>query len=225
MKKFHIIGLAAFAVFALSAFMASSAFAANPEWLIDGAAVAAGTSTETTGDLVLSDRGAAGEPAMLCEGILDGTVGPAGVDEITEVLNTAGVKVTSVLGGSPVLLCPSVRTCQGESEMFPIGLPWKTQLELSGANVIDLTSATKIAYEIVCTILGVKVTDECTQSTAAGIVENMLGETPPDVLVNFGEQTGNCTVGGAGKGSIEGFGLIFALEGLSLTVSGDEVVE
>jgi len=226
MKKFYTISITAFAVFALSAFMASSAFAANPEWLIDGAAVAAGTSTESKGDLVFTDLGAPGQPAWLCEMIFDGTIGPGGVDETTEILNLAGVKVTSILGSGTVLLCPPVKTCAGEIEVYPLGLPWKTQLELSGANVIDLMSATTIGYEVACTVLGIKVTDECTQTELSGTVENMLEETPADVLQNFaaiGE--GDCTVGGVKEYDVEGFLLITALEGLSLTVSGDEVTE
>jgi len=222
-KNIHIIGIAAVA---LSAFMAPSAFAANPEWLVDGAAVSAGTSIETKGDLILTDLGAPGEPAVLCEGILDGTIGPGGTGEVTKVLNLAGVEVSSGLGTGTILLCPPVKTCTGETEILPKGLPWKTQLTLSGTSVLDVTTVPLIGYEVICTVLGIKITDECTRTEGSGTTENMLEEAPADVLVNFNEQGGaSCTIGGAHESDTEGFGLITALEGLSLTVSGDEVTE
>ena len=95
MRKFNVIGLALFAAFAFSAFAASSAFAEVHLWLISGADVLTLTLVQIEGELLLSDtKTAFGEVDVLCSGILDGTVGPEGEDEITEVLTLGGVLVT-----------------------------------------------------------------------------------------------------------------------------------
>jgi hypothetical protein len=223
-KKWQILFLTALAIFAFSAISAASAFAVNPEWLIDGAAVAATTSVEEPFQLTITDLGAPGAPAIRCEGAFDGTVGPEGKDEITEVLNIKLEKVSSTLGSGTIMLCASAKTCEGESEFFPKNLPWLTQLKLVGAGD-DNETITTIGVEVVCKVLGITVTDECTLKDL-GVLENMLGEIPPDVLeiLNL-VGVGACSVGGASQLDVEGFVLISALEGLSLTVSGDEVTE
>ncbi|MGA9874515.1 MAG: hypothetical protein WBQ21_01775 [Solirubrobacteraceae bacterium] len=228
MKKIHVVGLAMFAVLAFSAFSVASAFATSLEWLVDGAAVTGAVKTETTGTLLLADLKVPiiGTASIECEGSLDGTVNTAGKDEITEVLTIEKVKVGAPLV-EPSLLCTGQEGCEGNSKIWPVGLPWKTQLELSGTTAIDnTTSATKLGYEVECTAFGIKEVDECTQALSAPVLENMLTGSENDLLTTFKEEnTGSCTLGGEKSSDITGEGLISDTEGLTLIVSGDEFAE
>jgi hypothetical protein len=220
MKKIQILGLALFAVFAFGAIAAASAFAA-PEWLINGAAVTELTSVETKGSLNLTDtKTALGSVTVKCEGTLDGSVGPAGGDEITEVLNTAGVAIK--LGGT-ALLCTSSQ-CSGTPEVWPENLPWQTQLELVGTVIRDhifTSTGGAPGYTSLCTII-LPIEDTCTGLTSS-LIENMGTESPADVLGIFNAESekGNCSLGGTGTGVITGDGLITTLNGLALAVSGE----
>jgi hypothetical protein len=118
MKKIHVVGLAMFAVFAFGAIAASSAFAED-RWLIDEVAVSTLTSVQTSGTLLFTDLKApiVGESGIECSFTLDGTVGPAGEDEITEVLTLGGVawgkdNANSELEGAGAL-CTNVKNCPG----------------------------------------------------------------------------------------------------------------
>jgi hypothetical protein len=220
MRKIQIIGLALVAAFAVSAIAAASAFAA-PEWLINGAAVTASTSVETKGSLNLTDTETAlGSVTVKCEGTLDGSVGPTGTDEITEVLNTAGVAIK--LGGT-ALLCTSSQ-CSGTPEVWPENLPWKTQLELVGTVIRDhifTSTGGAPGYTSLCTII-LPIEDTCTGLTSS-LIENMPTESPPDVLGIFNAESehGSCTQGKSTSGVITGEGLITTLNGLALAVSGE----
>src|ERR1700679_259809 len=93
MRKFQIIALALFAVFALSSTVVATASAATTktaEWLANEKPITAALPIEITGGLTLEDtKTPAGRAAVLCEGTLDGTVGPGAADVIEHVLNLA----------------------------------------------------------------------------------------------------------------------------------------
>jgi len=220
MKKHHILGLALLAVFAFSAILAVSASAAETllaEWLVNGAVITALTSTETTGKLLLEDEKVpiAGKVAVVCEGILDGSVGPNGEDEITEVLTLAGVLVTK----EKPLSCPSQTACEGPGSVFPVGLPWHTLLILEEVGLFkDIVRQATAGYEVTCKVFGISSTDKCTAlENSGGKVSNTGTDvvlTPEAILPN-----GNCSLGGNGAGKIQVIeGLIATLTG-SLTVS------
>lgn len=105
------------------------------EWLVGGASVTTTLLVQTTGELLLEDKKATlGIKAMvLCSGILDGTIGPNGEDEITEILSLTGTAIpTSVLSGTG-LLCSGQEGCTTgteNDEVWASGLPWLTLLEL-----------------------------------------------------------------------------------------------
>jgi hypothetical protein len=228
MKKIHLMGLALFAVFAFGAIAASSAFAED-RWLIDEVAVATLTSVQTSGVLLLQDlKTPLGVAHVECSGILDGTVGPAGEDEITDVLTLAGVpygrdNANNELEGEGAP-CTQIQNC-GEPLVWVYGLPWLTQLELVGSTFVDdFTSdntAKKLGYELECMTTLFKPVDLCEQTLFAATLENMVAPES-DVLGTISEESkGDCMLGGVGSGdtfSVEP-GLTSTLDGLTLAVS------
>lgn len=101
------------------------------------------------------------------------------------------------------MLCANETNCGGEAEIFLEALPWGAQLSLlepSGQFVVELV--TPNVYNVTCTILGLKVTDECTPAANTTIrVENGTSdviETP-----GLAEPNDNCSLGGTGAGVIQ----------------------
>jgi hypothetical protein len=172
MKRIHIIGISLIAIFAFSVVAAASASAAITvllaEWLVNGTGVATTLNVTSTGELLLEDEKVSllfGAKAMvLCSGILDGTIGANGVDEVLELLNLAGaaISLTALTGTS--LSCTNQENCES-SKVWAVKLPWKTLLELveelGFVGFADLTEGTPGWY-VECTALGIKLEDECT---------------------------------------------------------------
>lgn len=195
MKK---IRMTIFAVLALLAFSALTAVAASAEttllaeWLLNSGAVTQLTSTETKGTLLLEDEETiGGKAAVECTATADGSVGPNGEDETTEILNALGEPVTS-LAASPNLPllgegnatglgseCKTEKVCAAGSsvspiEVWPIGLPWLTSLflmengtflNLIYSEVLSLpetgVEGLFVGYELLCLILGINAEDTC----------------------------------------------------------------
>jgi hypothetical protein len=225
MKKIHIVGLALVAVAAFFAVSVASASAA-PEWLVGGNPVTVLTSVTTTGLLTLTDLKASflGASSVDCEGTLVGSVGAGGEDEITEIIGSEGKKYTSANAtlGATFIECKGVAGCEGNGLVWPIGLPWLTQLELSGTAIIDDTKANagEMGYAIECSIFGVKEEDSCTQALfAPSFIENMATENDTLFLVAE-ENASHCSLSGENSGDAAGEGLIAPLTGI-LAVSGE----
>jgi hypothetical protein len=215
MKK--IIGLTLFAVFMFCAVTATAALAEGVSlWLFNGVAVTTPKSVETKWELTFTDlkTPVVGEAAVKCAGVFDGTINAEGKDETTEVLNTAGEKISATPLSGLALLCTDVKNCEGTSEVWPIGLPWKTKLESPGETeeaVDDTTSSSKLGYEVSCTVLGIKETDECTQSLTAPQLE---GPSEPGPLMVFKEENAaSCTLSKENSGDVSGEGLMTDAEG------------
>jgi hypothetical protein len=216
-KKHQILGLALFAVFAFSAVIASAAFAEESlpaVWLLNGAAVTAATATKSTGTLLLEDTATiAGKVAVTCAGTLDGTVNTAGKDTVTALLNASGVEVT--LAAKNFLTCTNQTNCGGTPEVYAEGFPWGTQLDLlePSGKFQDLLTTTAV-YDVTCTILGIKVTDECTAPIGTSTsVENGAA----DVVLTAGaiaEPHASCTAGSSTSGVIQ------TVEALTATETG-----
>src|ERR1700734_3521182 len=88
MRKLQIVGLVFAAGFALSAIVASSAFAES-EWLFNTEKGTAELPVEISGEITLSDNATGTE--ILCSGVFVGTVKEK-TDTITEVNNASLVK-------------------------------------------------------------------------------------------------------------------------------------
>jgi hypothetical protein len=201
MKKLHVVMLALVAMFALTAVLASTASAEVTllaEWLVSGAGVTTLTSVFSLGKILLEDKtfGAAVE----CEGTFDGSVGPSGEDETTELLTEGGVAVTptaplTVANGG----CKYESGCSttAPAEVYALGFPWHTLLYLveSTSKFRDFLFLGK--YHVVCTLLGIKATDECTDTNASFEV---LASAEGAEAVGSVTPNGLCTVGGSGAG-------------------------
>lgn len=233
MKKIHILGVALVAIFAFGA-VATSAFALESTWLEDAIKVAAAQEAKITGELALTDLNVPvfGATTVLCSGILDGTIGPGKVDLITDILNLSGTleEALAVLNSLEVsetnsmLNCVADKgACQPEGELAwvtPYGLPWDTEITLSGTTFLDLLLSEKgvPGYEVECEnpLVG-KVTDRCQGNTSAGLFNEAGG-----LLSEFNEtlsEKGNCSQGGSGAGDLVGNGFVTLNNGLTLTVS------
>jgi hypothetical protein len=216
MKKIHVLGLALVAMLAFSVVAAASASAATLQWLAGGKAIASpGLNSETIGQLSLGSTNGAKlkiEAIVLCSGIFTGSVGPGGEDMITGVLNLSKEPVTS----AKKLLCSSVKTCEGESEVIPVNLPWLTHLELMGTEAeplfLDVLEAGNGStgesgnpgWEVKCKTILATVTEKCTAANQGANVVNDMTEN--DVLGTFEKETtppATCNVGGANTGFVE----------------------
>ena len=74
------------------------------EWLVAGLEITAELNTEASGKLLLEDtKTALGASDILCTGILDGTIGPDGLDVTSELLTSGEVSriLTAVSWHSP----------------------------------------------------------------------------------------------------------------------------
>jgi hypothetical protein len=227
-----MIGVMLVAMFAFGAVVASASAEVTllAEWLINTVGVTTLTSVETKGKLLLTDLKAFGLTAGVdCNGAFDGSVGPSGEDEITEVLTEGGVKTgTPLAEGSVSLKCTADTgsACEATTdiEVWPLNLPWLSLAYLAEAGTF-LDSAkseagTKvIGYEVLCLVAGVNVSDECTQASGTSILTNEA----TDVLGTFKEEnTGNCTASKAFTGDIEGSGLTVTLiAGQTLAISSE----
>jgi hypothetical protein len=231
MKKVHLIGLAGLVVLAFAAVTASSASAVS-QWLISGATVLTLTSVAVEGELSLSTLVLGINVATVdCPGIIDGSVGPAGENEETEVLNTAGELISSTPLVGLALLCTQLNNeCPagaGPAEVWPLNLPWLSQIELMvGAGTLEwlvhlFGDNGEPGYEVVCLNANGTVSAEntCT-GLSSGALEMMAGPDPL-IIYSAGEETekANCTIGGNGAGDLEGTGLLVTLDGLDISWS------
>jgi hypothetical protein len=222
-RKIQTIVLASLAVCVIGALMASTASAETTllaEWLLTGAAITELISTTTTGGLTMEDtKTIAGAAAFLCEATVDGSVGPNGEGESTEILNAAGVAVTALAGGLALLgtgaasgegsECKTVKTCAAGTaaspiEVWPIGLPWHTTLFLmENGEFLDLVEGTggSIGYELLCLVLGLNTEDTCTSAdfefpvvndatTGDASIPAGAESTPPALCTQSNEETG-----------------------------------
>jgi len=194
------VGVALIAVFAFSAMAVKSVASAAivtllAEWLLGGKAVEATLSVQTRGELLLEDKKATlGIKAMLlCSGILDGTIGPDGEDEITEILSLAGVATSLTALSGTALLCSGQEGCNTgteNDEIWAVKLPWKTLLELveetgftGFADLISAGTAGSPGWYVQCaTALGT-ADDECRSEQGVAEATNVAG----GVLATFSE--------------------------------------
>jgi hypothetical protein len=225
MKKTHIIWLALFAAFAFSAVAVASASAEVALWLNNGAEITTLTSVDTEGLLSLATLVIGVDVALVdCTGIFDGSVGANGEDEITALLTSGGVEVSKTALVAPALNCTGegAECPVGDlAEVWPLHLPWTTQLELMTSSILDKlvegpTKAGQPGYEVVClnTNETVKSENSCSGPTSS-LEEN--GTT--DVIGKFSATESEKTSCATGESDLEGEGLTLLLTGGPLTVS------
>jgi hypothetical protein len=202
MKKFKIVGLTFAAVCALSAFVASSAFAAA-EWLVEKAAIKAGenvTVNQTTeaGNLLLLEDMSEGVD-VLCAGTGTGTITSGGGDSQTAASCPAPV-VDAGTCGSPIVTA--------------VHLPWTTELlePTAGTFVDDIKMGTggNPGWLVECTVGIIKVNDECTTAGGSTLLKNEANGTVDATFEPLPEAL--CTIPDTEKGLVEGLVLLEALK-------------
>jgi hypothetical protein len=162
------LGIALVAVCAFSALVTTPAFAltfVTAKWLVKVNEAVAGTKTEAIGGFLFHNLENGAE--ILCEGILDGTVGPNGEDSVTEVL-TPGDLVVPELDeetGTEGLKCvkdEGNEDCEeGDIEVWPSGLPFLTVLMLDTENEKFYDLIINAGYTILCLVLGFDILELC----------------------------------------------------------------
>jgi hypothetical protein len=231
MKKLHLLGVALVAVFAFAALTAASASAVTfllAEWLVGGLPITADLNVESTGELELEETILGLKITVLCSGILDGTIGPNGLDVISELLRLDGTTVVSLVGlVAPALLCTNVSNCPSP-EVWAVHLPWGSLVELMEegtevffADLVLNSGAGNPGWEILCSN---GTSDECT--VTEGVSEKM-NEANGTLVTLFSEaftelaglKLANCTTGGNEQGIVTGSGTISIVGGGALTVS------
>jgi len=216
MKKVKSVLLAMLAVSALGMVLVTTASAAESTleafWLINGNKAVTQVATTTSGQILLEDNNTiAGAAAVLCSGILEGTIEPGGLGTVTKVLNLLEEEI-GVLGGLALLGtgggpdCVTEKVCaEGTAaspiEVFPLGLPWKTLLYLMQNNTI-LLEVDFGKYELLCLVLGINTEDTCTAVSGNGLEvlndpETGDAESPGGAI---DEPLATCTMGGANSG-------------------------
>jgi len=220
MRKFYGLALALLSVFAVGAYVASAAFAES-QILANGNVILASENLEFTlkGELLLEDSGAPGKPDVLCTGAFDGLFESGTLAFINEVLDTAGellvASINDLLGlveGDDVECTDMAGTCMGTVLVVALHLPWHLEIELLTADTEEpfmfdfLNEAGKEpAYAIDCiTLLGL-VEDVCDGLVEAYLLDLGAGDVTAGFLPIL---QGDCTLGGVGKGVLEGESLI-----------------
>jgi hypothetical protein len=223
MKKLHVLGVALAALFAFGALTAASASAVTfllAEWLKAGVGI-------TTTELVDSESGEGGvlleetilgiKIAAVCSGIFDGSIGPNGADEITELLTLpVSTLVSSTALVEPGLLCEPEQNCP-EPLVWLDNLPWLTLAELmedeGQSFFVDLIMSSGVGdpgYYVDC-MNGTH--DLCESKEAISKLTNegngtVHGEFSEAFTELAGLKLANCEIAGVEKGIVEGLGLL-----------------
>lgn len=233
MKRIHVLALALLALFAVSMVAVAAASAVEfllARWLEGAVNVTATLLVETEGELELVARNGGGlgvTAKALCSGILDGWVGPESLDFTSELLTLTGTVVSATpLTGSPFLACTNEGNCE-KPEVWAAKLGWETEAEL----MVDSTETFFVdlilngGWYTTCTVLGVKVSEECTAPETAVKLTNEAGGTVDGEFSDAfqelaGLKLGNCTLGGSESAEVNGLGVTLE-SGVTLTVSSE----
>jgi hypothetical protein len=234
MRKIHLLGLVMFAVFAFSAFAASSVFAAEGhEWLDNNIAIPLGTTiaVDSEGALLLEDTDTG--TAVECHGVNTGDVGSDGTDLVATITVNSCEFDAGKLGE-----CLSLAE-NGVLNVVAENLPWLTELVLETfegvatlSDMVEADGAGNPAYLLECTVLVLgspaKADDLCEVALATTLVTNEAGGIIDiEFMNNFGPFA-NCDVivggvlvlEGTGAGLASGLVTILAVDStLSLSVN------
>jgi hypothetical protein len=230
MKKLHLIGATLVAVFAVFAFAAASASAVTfllAEWLVSGLPVTAELSVEGTGELELSETILGLTVAVLCSGVLDGTITTDGRGKVSELLSLTGTAISLTGLSGTGLACTGDSNCGATAEAWAVDLPWAAELVLmeEGTEVffagLGLSSgAGAPGWEILCAN---GTSDTCTATegvvNATNEGNNVDGTTSEAFTELAGLKLGNCLTAGNEKAILAGLGTLSLVGGATLAVS------
>ncbi len=225
MRRTKLFCVVVILVCALGALLASTAFALEFElgqWLANGAFLLSAFGSETNEEVAFENTEA--KVGILCSTLLDGTLGPESSDEVTKMLNLSAVEIPELdeAGATGGLDCVSTgNVCENGSELWPVNLPWRTELVLDKqtGEFYDLyilnAASLRPAYFILCLELGVSMNELCEMGESTGtLIGNIVGGVE---LKGLAEPLGTCR----GK---SGVGDMTAGFGSTITFNDDDTV-
>jgi len=204
MRKILVFGVALMAVCAFSALSTVSAFAAleftPAKWLVGGLTFSGELLADTLGELLLENTSSGG--AIICSGLFEGTVGEGGKDTVTMVYNLATpqelIEELDESGATKGISCTTEKICATGSEVWPLNLPWVTDLVLDTTDspekwwdlVLPNANGLLPAYMILCLVGSSSIDELCEAVTESGSeVLNVAGGVEPFGLA---EPLGTC---------------------------------
>jgi len=201
------------ALCAVTGFSATSAFAlefTTGQWLVNNARITANQSADTEGELLFENL--LNTADILCSGLFEGTIGANGVDEVTKVFslepNQKEIPELDPAEAGTGIKCTAVKLCEPNPEIWPVNLPFKTQLDLDTTEEKWFDLILKggkpgeglefPAYTILCKVLGVNVEELCEAVEGFGELSNnaamtdveSLGAITPEGLCNGNAEDG-----------------------------------
>lgn len=190
MRKVCLFGSLVVVVAAFVAFTASSAFALsfeNSKWLLNGGQITSNQSASAEGEMLFENVLNGG--AVLCSGLLEGTVGTEGKDEVTKVFNLSGTEIPELDAASSTggISCVGVKTCETGSEVWPVGLPFKGQLKLDTETGLFVHAA-GAGVAVLCLFLGGSIEELCVAAEGAA-AEIANGATDVELLGSVEHKT------------------------------------
>lgn len=210
------------AVLALSLVAAASAAAEVALWLENGSDIVVLTLVSGSQSWNFTNRSILGNVTVHCSDIVDGLVGPEGEDEITELLSLNGVLIPEALGTGNGLNCnvssgSSPCATNELAEVWPMNLPWHTQLLLEGEGYKDelgtgSTNGKEPGYHIFCPVT--KAENLC-EAILFAVVRNGTSGVESEYVK---QPTRICTVG-TGEFDSGGVASTISLSTGTLTVS------
>jgi hypothetical protein len=235
-SKIHISLLMLLAVLASSAALVATASAttlSGEQWLFNGEAVKATLNTEIEIELLLEDTNASGvKAAAQCSMIQTGSVKPTGEGEAKEILNLAkeAISLTSLSGAS--LSCTNETNC-ASAKVWAVNLPWQVYLgveevlEKLSFTIADLSgSGGNPGWYVECTVIGIKVSDECTNAELESEAKNVAAGVETIFSTSQIEELqmplATCSISKETTGVIEGKSTLKDAEAGTLSISTEE---
>jgi hypothetical protein len=217
MRKLHILGLWLVLAVAFSTAGASTASAETTllgEWFVGGTRFSGTLPTENNNKIIFEDTSFS--VSVECTDTIVGSVTgeSSGVGEATEILTASKVKTGTPLSGT-ALECGKKSGCENSAKVWPLRLPWSTVVYLlENGDFWEQFASESVDFEVECTVLLTKTSDECgfgSSGTSVEILNIAIGvEGTEEALLPLM----NCSLGGSGSG------VITPLKGNTTTVSG-----
>ncbi len=223
MRKIQVFWLVLVAMCAFSALASTQAFGALTfalaQWLANGSLILEALLSDAEGGILFEDllTGA----TFLCSGLFEGTVGPESADEITMVYSLPGTTLIAELDEATAtggIVCTEGLTLCSKAEIWPVKLPWLTEVELDVETGLFYELITGAEYNLLCEVLGMDKVELC--EVLPGTTSELLNVTGGVEVMGVAEPESTCN-GETEMGLAEADpgNLITLVNGESLTVS------
>jgi hypothetical protein len=216
MRKTQTLGLAIIAVLALSAFVASPAFAEEAEILLGGSKLTESIPAEGGGEFTVVDTGAPGVPELLCSWKYDTEIvdeaGHALLSFVLEFLNLEALNIENMIE------CEDMKgVCLNPVLFTALLLPWHIEYTRIAGPIYRGTYLNEVnkvqTYDTLCETLVGNVEDTCEETVTVELLSESSG-----LLEEFGEaagtKKGECSLGGKESFLITGSDLLTSTKGL-----------